>query len=182
MRNAHVINILRDGSLDFRDPDASARQLFERLGIPFRIESVPPPRGHVTNLNRNRGTLDEKAMMAREALNNCKLCGWRCGANRFREAGQCGLREKAYHETPFVHIGEEAVINPAWNIQFYGCSWKCSYCQTHELLSTILSLPSGSNDLVQVIRTDSAISKVPESVEQRIAKSPVAAEGSKNLG
>jgi putative pyruvate formate lyase activating enzyme len=70
--------------------------------------------------------------LARRSLNRCDLCGRECGVNRYRETGECGLREKAYCSSPFVHICEESPINPAASLKIFGCGMKCIYCQAYE--------------------------------------------------
>jgi putative pyruvate formate lyase activating enzyme len=63
-----------------------------------------------------------------KSAQGCRLCGHRCGVNRYAEAGRCGLREKAVHNEPFIHVAEEFVINPAIVTNFGGCALRCRYC------------------------------------------------------
>jgi putative pyruvate formate lyase activating enzyme len=76
--------------------------------------------------------------LALNTLGECRLCGWECGVNRYKHVGAgCGLSEKAFPRDPFIHIAEEAGINPAIVINFRGCSLKCSFCIDHEIHTTM---------------------------------------------
>jgi len=77
-----------------------------------------------------------------KAVQECRLCGHQCGVNRYAEAGKCGLREKAVHNRPFIHIAEESVINPAIVTNFGGCALQCRYCIEHNLWNTASLSPS----------------------------------------
>lgn len=68
-----------------------------------------------------------------KAVQECRLCGHECGVNRYAQAGSCGLGNRPVHNTPFVHIAEESVINPAIVTNFGGCALRCRYCVDHEL-------------------------------------------------
>jgi putative pyruvate formate lyase activating enzyme len=76
--------------------------------------------------------LDIKMELARRILEKCDLCGLKCGVDRFETAGKCGLRDKAFCAEAFLHICEEAVINPSINVGMTGCSMSCIYCQAYE--------------------------------------------------
>ncbi len=78
--------------------------------------------------------LDLKIELARRQLQKCMLCGRRCGVNRLAgEKGVCGLNAEASVAGSFVHIAEEAPINPSLLIELYGCGMRCVYCQKKEL-------------------------------------------------
>src|SRR5262245_47281974 len=69
--------------------------------------------------------LDLKAELARRELLDCGLCGHLCRVNRFLKAGICGLKSEAFVVTPFLHIGEEAVITPAATLKLFQCALHC---------------------------------------------------------
>jgi uncharacterized Fe-S radical SAM superfamily protein PflX len=62
--------------------------------------------------------------LARKSLGRCDLCGRACGVDRYKNAGPCGLDERAYCSHPFVHICEEPTINPAASMKMFGCGMK----------------------------------------------------------
>ena len=78
--------------------------------------------------------LDVKVELARREFLDCRLCGHRCGVNRFLTPGKCGLKEKAYVAETFVHVGEEVVITPAGTIKLYQCAMNCAGCHAWEVI------------------------------------------------
>jgi putative pyruvate formate lyase activating enzyme len=85
--------------------------------------------------------LDVLYVSSLKHIKECRLCGKDCGINRYRETGKCCLDSKAYHSNPFIHIAEEAIINPAIVTNFGGCGLRCLYCIEYENWNAI-SLPS----------------------------------------
>lgn len=76
-----------------------------------------------------------KAMIAKRMLAHCSLCARRCGVDRLAgRVGPCGLGPQANVAEHFVHIAEEAPINPSLLLSLRGCALRCRYCQQHELL------------------------------------------------
>lgn len=79
--------------------------------------------------------LDLKIELAARALRKCRLCGRKCGINRIAgKRGLCGLGINSTVGECFIHITEEAPINPSININIRGCGLKCSFCQKYDLL------------------------------------------------
>lgn len=74
--------------------------------------------------------LNERAVLAQQALAECRLCSRDCGANRLRSpAGAfCRLEENAWIYKELISLGEEAVLNPTWLVDAGGCSLRCLYC------------------------------------------------------
>lgn len=90
--------------------------------------SSAPAQGEVT-------LFDLKIELARRELKNCRLCGRGCGVDRLSGGrGYCGLSADAKVGECFVHIAEEAPINPSINVNLRGCGLKCRFCQKHDLL------------------------------------------------
>ncbi len=74
----------------------------------------------------------EKVEELWKTLSCCKLCGWECGVNRFKEKGACRAGVKMEVSSAFPHFGEEEVLvgrNGSGTIFLSNCSCKCVYCQ-----------------------------------------------------
>lgn len=79
-------------------------------------------------------------------LENCNLCEIRCGINRFKDSGNCGLKilneiHYRYHVT-----NEEDFFLPCAMIFFGRCNFNCFYCQNPHLLDIDTSRFNGSLD------------------------------------
>jgi len=158
----HKAYALKNGEIAFVDPDLEALDLIKKMSPGFEVISRPPRPGFVPNIKKiSTDTLQWKIKEARTILNHCDLCGRNCGVNRYRETGECGLREKAYCSTPFVHICEEPPINPAASLKMFGCGMKCVYCQAYEQIEGW----QGSPEIIELSR------KVWEMVEWQKANS-----------
>jgi len=72
------------------------------------------------------------ALSLRE-ISNCRLCGHECGVDRYNGTGKCGITNETHNSSPFIHIAEEQVINPAIVTNFSGCSMRCLYCIDHRV-------------------------------------------------
>lgn len=76
-----------------------------------------------------------KRILAERMLAPCCLCGYRCAVDRHHGvAGRCGLDARGRVAEHFVHIGEEAPINPSLVVSLAGCGLRCRYCQQWPLL------------------------------------------------
>lgn len=79
--------------------------------------------------------LDVKIELAKRYLKECKLCGRKCGVDRLSgQRGICGVGVHALAAEYFIHISEEAPVNPSLNINLRGCGLRCRFCQQHEIL------------------------------------------------
>lgn len=88
-----------------------------------------------TNAANTLSLLDIKSAIAQRLLRACCLCARRCGVDRMRGAtGVCGLGSAATAAEHFVHIAEEATINPSLVLNLRGCGLRCRFCQQHSLL------------------------------------------------
>ena len=99
------------------------------------------------NRRRNRETsrerkkdeaslLDLKIELASRILRYCTLCENRCGVDRTRgQMGICRLGTEATVAEHFVHIAEEAPINPSLVLNLAGCGLRCRFCQQNTLLN-----------------------------------------------
>jgi putative pyruvate formate lyase activating enzyme len=97
--------------------------------------TVAAPTARARRRQGEMSLLRLKALIARRMLEQCTLCARRCGANRLAgRTGPCGLGPRAYVAEHFVHIAEEAPINPSLLLSLRGCALRCRYCQQHALL------------------------------------------------
>lgn len=76
--------------------------------------------------------LDLKIEIASRIYQKCHFCERRCGVNRNREAGNCGVRE-AKVSSEFLHMGEEYVLVPSHTVFFSGCTFHCVFCQNWDI-------------------------------------------------
>jgi putative pyruvate formate lyase activating enzyme len=80
--------------------------------------------------------LDLKIELARRILAACTLCAHRCGVNRLSgQQGICRLTIEGVVAEHFVHIAEEAPINPSLVLNLAGCGLRCRFCQQSALLT-----------------------------------------------
>lgn len=84
----------------------------------------------------NPTILDLKIELARREIEHCLLCGWNCGADRFKKSGRCGLMNEAYYNSLYIHVAEEPVITPSAVVKLSGCGLRCIFCQAHESFNT----------------------------------------------
>ena len=89
------------------------------------------------SLYRSR-ELEDRAQSARQALENCTLCGNHCHVNRLQEPGQarCRTGEKAVVCSASPHHGEERPLsgrNGSGTIFFGWCNLACVFCQNWQI-------------------------------------------------
>ncbi|MFW9923306.1 MAG: radical SAM protein [Candidatus Thorarchaeota archaeon] len=78
--------------------------------------------------------LDLKEKIAYEILKNCHFCERRCNVNRIEgKKGICRLDDRTFISSAFLHTGEESVLVPSGTIFFMGCTFKCVFCQNHDI-------------------------------------------------
>ncbi len=103
---------------------------------------------------RERGALTARVDAARRALRACRLCGNRCGLDRTRQAGPCGIGEVAYVASYGPHHGEEDVLR-GWRgsgtIFFSGCNMHCVYCQNYDISQQVVGTPVGAEELAAIM-------------------------------
>jgi len=76
--------------------------------------------------------LDVKIEIAHRMFTHCEFCERRCGIDRTKELGNCGVRESKI-ASEFAHHGEERVLVPSHTIFFGGCNFHCVYCQNWDI-------------------------------------------------
>ena len=70
------------------------------------------------------------------AYESCTLCARKCGVNRDRAVGFCGMPSDVYISRAALHMWEEPIISGergSGTIFFSGCSLKCVFCQNREI-------------------------------------------------
>ena len=69
-------------------------------------------------------------------MEQCRLCGRRCGINRTLRAGRCGMTERVYAARAALHMWEEPCISGkegSGTVFFTGCPLGCVFCQNREI-------------------------------------------------
>ena len=93
------------------------------------------PRARPRKLRGFASLLELKIELARRLMQACALCARRCGVDRTRgELGVCRLGADALVSEHFVHVAEEAPINPSLVLNLAGCGLRCRFCQQWRLL------------------------------------------------
>lgn len=72
----------------------------------------------------------------KQAENGCNLCPRKCGADRTKEVGFCGVSDKIRVAKVMLHHWEEPCISGTRGsgaIFFSGCVLRCEYCQNREI-------------------------------------------------
>ncbi len=67
---------------------------------------------------------------------NCELCPRRCGVDRSKSVGYCGMGEKLVAARAMLHFWEEPCISGergSGAVFFSGCVLGCVYCQNYEI-------------------------------------------------
>lgn len=79
-----------------------------------------------------KSLLDLKIEIADRIIKKCKLCERRCGTDRTKNHGACGVKESRV-ASEFLHIGEEYMLIPSHTIFFSGCPFHCVFCQNWDI-------------------------------------------------
>jgi putative pyruvate formate lyase activating enzyme len=69
-------------------------------------------------------------------LAKCTLCPVKCGADRTKNKGYCGVSDKLIVAKAFLHKWEEPCISGdtgSGTIFFSGCNMHCVFCQNHDI-------------------------------------------------
>jgi putative pyruvate formate lyase activating enzyme len=81
--------------------------------------------------------LDVKVELAARIMERCCFCEIRCGANRYKRPGACGVDADSHYYSEFLHRGEEPELIPSHTIFFEGCTFACAYCQNWTIATEI---------------------------------------------
>ncbi|MGN0612417.1 MAG: radical SAM protein [Porcipelethomonas sp.] len=69
-------------------------------------------------------------------FSHCTLCPRKCGADRTKSAGVCGMGDKIKAARASLHMWEEPCISGqdgSGTVFFSGCTLKCCFCQNYEI-------------------------------------------------
>lgn len=95
--------------------------------------------------------LDVKAELAARIMEHCYFCEIRCGANRYKRPGACGVDATSHYYSEFLHHGEERELVPSHTIFFEGCTFACAYCQNWTIATEIRGRLVDPKELAEVI-------------------------------
>ena len=94
--------------------------------------------------------LDLKIELASRIFKNCLFCERRCGIDRTKISGRCGVKEPEI-SSEFLHTGEERVIVPSHTIFFSGCTFNCVFCQNWDISQECCGTYVGPDKLLKLI-------------------------------
>jgi putative pyruvate formate lyase activating enzyme len=86
----------------------------------------------VQNTLPSQSLLDLKIEIANRLFHSCCFCEHRCGVNREKTSGRCGVQEPRI-ASEFLHFGEEPPLVPSYTVFFSGCSFQCVFCQNWDI-------------------------------------------------
>jgi len=98
--------------------------------------------------------LRERMNAAREIQHACTLCGRRCGTDRTRQPGECGMQQQAWVASFGPHHGEEDPLrgrSGSGTIFFSGCNLHCLYCQNADISQQLTGRPVDSAALAGIM-------------------------------
>jgi putative pyruvate formate lyase activating enzyme len=94
--------------------------------------------------------LDLKIELANRIFQNCCFCERRCGVNRRKKTGNCGVKQPGV-TSEFLHIGEESILVPSHTIFFSGCTFHCVFCQNWDISQQNVGFYVRPSKLVETI-------------------------------
>jgi putative pyruvate formate lyase activating enzyme len=97
--------------------------------------------------------LDVKAELAARIMERCYFCEIRCGANRYKHPGACGVDASSHYYSEFLHFGEEPELVPSHAIFFEGCTFACAYCQNWTIATEIRGNIVDPKEMARLIET-----------------------------
>jgi putative pyruvate formate lyase activating enzyme len=105
---------------------------------------------------KEKDLLENKIAKAFKLLKACKLCERRCGVDRHKALGFCGIPAKMLVSSYFVHLGEEPFFVPSFTIFFYGCNFRCVFCQNYAISQRLeKAMEMSEKELAKVIDSHS---------------------------
>ena len=115
------------------------------------------------NKYHNPVSLWDKLLLTNQMLKSCELCEHRCKVDRTNyKSGYCGVTNKVYVHSEFLHFGIEYDLIPSYAIFFSGCSMRCVFCSSKMGLSPNYGIPLNPQAVAQ--RIDEAAKKGAKTV------------------
>ena len=106
----------------------------------FKVEDIKP----------KQSLLDLKIKLASKIFQDCCFCERRCGVDRTKKSGNCGVKQPGI-SSEFLHIGEERVLIPSHTIFFSGCTFHCVFCQNWDISQANSGIYIDPEKLVNII-------------------------------
>jgi len=120
----------------FIEVDFSKKENLEDL---WKIHDKTLEKMILSEIEPEKSLLDLKIEIANRIFKNCHFCERRCGVDRNKETGVCGVKNASI-ASEFLHMGEEDVLVPSHTIFFSGCTFKCVFCQNWDISQRINGL------------------------------------------
>ena len=100
---------------------------------------------------RSPSLLDVKIELAARIMEKCYFCEIRCGANRYKHPGACGVDAISHYYSEFLHRGEERELIPSHTIFFAGCTFACAYCQNWTIATEVRGHIVDPKEMAEII-------------------------------
>jgi len=104
----------------------------------------------LSDVQPEKSLLDLKIEIASRIFQNCCFCERRCGIDRNRQSGNCGVKQSLI-ASEFLHFGEESVLVPSHTIFFSGCTFHCVFCQNWDISQQNVGFYIDPSKLCEVI-------------------------------
>jgi len=104
----------------------------------------------LSDVKPKQSLIDLKIELATRIFHNCCFCERRCGVDRTKKTGDCGVGKPGV-SSEFLHIGEERVLVPSHTIFFSGCTFHCVFCQNWDISQVSSGLYIKPEKLVDII-------------------------------
>ena len=92
--------------------------------------------------------------MSTNEYKSCTLCARRCGVDRNRSRGYCGMGDTPTLARAALHMWEEPIISGtrgSGTVFFSGCSLACEFCQNREISRGGCGTPVSVERLVEIM-------------------------------
>jgi len=101
------------------------------------------------------GELGERARLARDVLQECRLCPHGCRVDRLTgETGECRTASQAIVSSFGPHFGEESPLvgqHGSGTIFFANCNLQCVFCQNYDISHMGHGSPVSSGDIARMM-------------------------------
>jgi len=104
----------------------------------------------LSDVQPEKSLLDLKIEIASRIFQNCCFCERRCGIDRNRQSGNCGVKQSLI-ASEFLHFGEESVLVPSHTIFFSGCTFHCVFCQNWDISQQNIGFYIDPSNLCNII-------------------------------